>query len=282
MFLIALAVLGLGAGAFVLAAIHADGVSAWVRTLPQRLRKRGWGLLLVPLALQYALLTNRPGTGVGEVLVAVAIVAFAPRVATKAVPFGLLILGLWGVDLVRNYQDGDETHHPYGVVLARTGSWWHLVLPEALLFLVAGAWLFLRVGASGAGYVRALGRRTAAAAAGRPSGWALLLLPVLVLSVEVLGLRRWLGQQWWTAEWTVLAAFVLAAGAIFLVRRAPTVWSAASTRRSWPTADWPTRSGPWSWIPRCTPSSTSTCPAPPPPQAAKAAQPQAAKAAELP
>jgi hypothetical protein len=41
MFLIALAVLGLGAGAFVLAAIHADGVSAWVRTLPQRLRKRG-------------------------------------------------------------------------------------------------------------------------------------------------------------------------------------------------------------------------------------------------
>ena len=223
MFLIALAVLGLGAGAFVLAAIHADGVSAWVRTLPQRLRKRGWGLLLVPLALQYALLTNRPGTGVGEVLVAVAIVAFAPRVATKAVPFGLLILGLWGVDLVRNYQDGDQTHRLYGVVLAGTGSWWHLVLPEALLFLAAGAWLFLRVGAPGAGYVRVLARRTAAAAAGRPSGWALLLLPVLVLSVEVLGLRHWLGQQWWTAEWTVLAAFVLAAGAIFLVRRAPTV-----------------------------------------------------------
>ena len=160
---------------------------------------------------------------VREVLVAVAIVAFAPRVATKAVPFGLLILGFWGVDLVRNYQDGDQTHHLYGVVLAGTGSWWHLVLPEALLFLAAGAWLFLRVGAPGAGYVRVLARRTAAAAAGRPSGWALLLLPVLVLSVEVLGLRHWLGQQWWTAEWTVLAAFVLAAGAIFLVRRAPTV-----------------------------------------------------------
>ena len=228
MFLIALAVLGLGAGAFVLAAIHADGVSAWVRTLPQRLRKHGWGLLLVPLALQYALLINQHGTGVGEVLAAVAIVAFAPRVATKAVPFGLLILGLWGVDLVRNYQDGDQTHHLYGVVLAGTGSWWHLVLPEALLFLAAGAWLFLRVGAPGAGYVRALARRTAAAAAGRPSGWALLLLPVLILSVEVLGLRHWLGQQWWTAEWTVLAAFVLAAGAIFLVRRAPSVAAVAA------------------------------------------------------
>jgi hypothetical protein len=48
MFLIALAVLGLGAGAFVLAVIHADGVSAWVQILPQRLGRRGWGLLLVP------------------------------------------------------------------------------------------------------------------------------------------------------------------------------------------------------------------------------------------
>jgi signal transduction histidine kinase len=81
----------------------------------------------------------------------VAIVAFVPRAAAKAVPFGLVILSLWGVDLVRNYEDGDQTHHLYGVVLAGTGSWWHLVLPEALLFLAVGVWLFLRVSAPGAG-----------------------------------------------------------------------------------------------------------------------------------
>ena len=44
MFLIALAVLGLGAGAFVLATIHAERVSAWIRTVPPWLRRRGWVL----------------------------------------------------------------------------------------------------------------------------------------------------------------------------------------------------------------------------------------------
>jgi hypothetical protein len=46
--------------------------------------------------VQYALLTTDRATAVVNVLVAVAIVAFAPRVATKAVPFGLMILGWWG------------------------------------------------------------------------------------------------------------------------------------------------------------------------------------------
>ena len=89
MFLIALAVLGLGAGGFVLAAIHADRVSAWIRALPSRLRRRGWGLLLVPLAVQYALLTTQRETALAEVMAAVVIVTFAPYVATKAGLMGL-------------------------------------------------------------------------------------------------------------------------------------------------------------------------------------------------
>jgi signal transduction histidine kinase len=193
-----------------------------------RVRAHGWGLLLVPLALQYALLTMQRSTGLFEIVAAVALVVFAPRVATKAVPFGLMILGLWGLDLVRNYQEGDQTHRLYGVVLAGTGSWWHLVLPEALLFLAAGAWLFLRVDAPGAGSLRARYRRVAAAVAGRPSRWPLVLLPVLVLAVEVLGLRHWFGEQWWTAEWTVMASVALAVGAVFLVRRAPSVAAVAA------------------------------------------------------
>jgi signal transduction histidine kinase len=192
--------------------------------LTARARARGWGLLLVPLALQYALLTTQRATGFIEVVAAVAIVAFAPRVATKAVPFAVMILGLWGIVLVRDYERGDQAPHLYGIVLAGARSWrTDLVLPGALLFLAAGAWLFLRVSAPGSGLVRVLARRIAGAVAGRPSRWALLLLPALALAVEELGLRHWLGLRWWTREWTLVITVVLAASAILLILRAPSV-----------------------------------------------------------
>jgi len=60
-----------------------------------RTRARGWGLLLVPLAVQFALLRSQPASALVNVAVAVLIVAFAPRVAAKLVPFALVILGLW-------------------------------------------------------------------------------------------------------------------------------------------------------------------------------------------
>jgi signal transduction histidine kinase len=224
MFLIALAVLGLGAGAFALAVIHADGVSAWIQTLPRRLRTRGWGLLLLPIVLQYALLTTQPEVGLVEVAAAALIVIFAPRVAAKAVPFALVILGLWGIILVRDLERGGVPTVLYGVVPAGDSLWpGRLVLPEAVLFIAAGAWLFLQVSAPGSGHIRALFRRMAKAAGGRPSRWALLLLPVLALAVETLGVRHWLGLGWWTAEWTLLAALILATGGIFLARSAPSV-----------------------------------------------------------
>jgi signal transduction histidine kinase len=192
-------------------------------------RKRGWGLLLVPIGLQYALLTLQRSTAFAEVAAAVLIVAFAPRVATKAVPFGLLILGWWGIMLVRDLDQGTLPPMLYGITVTGVRSWPNrLVLPEALLFLAAGAWLFLRVSAPGSGPVRDLAQRLAGAAAGRPSRWALLLLPALALAVEALGVRYWLGQHWWTGEWTALAAVVLLAGGIVLIRRAPSVAAVAA------------------------------------------------------
>ena len=192
-------------------------------------RKRGWGLLLVPIGLQYALLTLQRSTAFAEVVAAVLIVAFAPRVATKAVPFALVILGWWGILLVRDLEQGSLPSMLYGITVAGAGSWPdRLVLPEALLFLAAGAWLFLRVSAPGSRPVQDLARRLAGAAAGRPSRWALLLLPVLALAVEALGVRYWLGLHWWTGEWTALAAVVLLAGGIVLIRRAPSVAAVAA------------------------------------------------------
>ncbi len=188
------------------------------------LRARGWGLLAIPLAVQYAMLTTQRATSLVEVLAGIAIVVFAPRLATIAVPFGLMILGWWGIVLVRDFDRGGLPTVLYGLALSGGGSWPdRLVLPEAALFTAAGAWLFLRVRAPGSGQVRALFGYAAGAVAGRPSRWARLLLPVLALTVEVLGLRFWLGQVWWTLEWTVVATVALAVGGVFLVRRAPTV-----------------------------------------------------------
>ena len=187
-------------------------------------RKRGWGLLLVPIALQYALLTTQRVMSLIEVAAAAVIVALAPRVAAKAVPFALVILGLWGVNLVRDLEWGTLPPVQYGIVPAGDGLWFdRLVLPEALFFVAAGAWLFLRVCSPGSARVRVLARRLAAAVAGRPSRRAWLLLPVLALAVEVLGLRHWLGFGWWSAEWTLLLTPVLAVGAVLLIFRAPSV-----------------------------------------------------------
>jgi DNA-binding NarL/FixJ family response regulator len=51
MILIALAVLGVVGVRFAFAAARADDVNAWLAALPQRLRGRVWGLLLIPVAV---------------------------------------------------------------------------------------------------------------------------------------------------------------------------------------------------------------------------------------
>ena len=185
-------------------------------------RKRGWGLLLVPLGLQYAMLITLPAARALVLAGTCLITAFAPRFATKMVPFAVLILGFVGLGMIRS--GGDASPVLYGVVPATTGSWGvRLILPEAVLFLAAGVWLYLQVSGSGSDQVRAWAGRLAGAAAGRPSRWAWLLLPALALAVEQLGRWHWLGLQWWTTELTAVVVPVLVAGAILLILRAPSV-----------------------------------------------------------
>jgi len=202
-----------------------------IMNLIAQARARGWGLLLPLLALQYALLTTQPAVIAVELAGGFLLTVFRPRAAAQFVPFGLVILGLWGITLVRDVERGEVPPTTYGIVRAGGPGLFadRMVLPEAVLFLAAGAWLFLRVNAPGSGPLRVLGRRAAGAVAGRPSRWALLLLPVLALALEVLGLRNWLDQQWWTLEWTVVATPILAAGAVLLVRRAPSVAAIAAS-----------------------------------------------------
>src|SRR6266567_4519661 len=222
MFLIALVVIGSVCGAFALAVIHADRVNKWLWVLPQRLRGRGWGLLLVPLGVAYAMLDRT-----GHRFVAVAVLAgvlapiLAPRLARKAVPYVVLALTAYGLALAKGYHDGNNQSILYGLVLAGAGSWrTHLVLPQAMLFFAAGLWLLVRVQAPGAGWVHAIAARWRSGARRGILPWqGFLLLPVVVLAMELLGARDWFGVPWMTVPLGVPADLELAERASQLTQR---------------------------------------------------------------
>jgi signal transduction histidine kinase len=227
-FLIALVVVGSVCAGFAFSVIHADAVSEWWRALPQRLRGRGWGLLLIPLGVVYALLfgTSRP-VAWAIVLAGTLPVIFWPRLARRAVPYALLFLACYGFILARRYHDASNERHLYGLVLAGAGSWrTHLVLPQAVAFGAAGLWLLLRTDAPGARPLRALAVRwRSSARRGILPIQGFLLLPVTVLAVELLGPRYWFRQFWVTLPEVILTDTVLVTASLVLIFRSR-VWAA--------------------------------------------------------
>jgi hypothetical protein len=236
MFLVALVVVGSVCGAFALAVVHAEAVSAWWRARwealrSQRLRGRGWGWLLLPLALVYALIAGSDHLlAAGEILLAALVLIFAPRLAAKSVPYATLALGCYGLGLAKTYHDGNTNQVLYGLVLAGAGSWrTHLVLAQAAVFFAAGLWLLVRVQAPGAGLVRALiARWRSSARRGILPVQGLLLLPVVALAMGLLGFRDWFGAQWVTPAGAIAADVVVAAASLVLVFRS------RSGPRPWP------------------------------------------------
>ncbi len=228
MFLIALVVIGSVCGAFALAVIHADRVNKWLWVLPQRLRGRGWGWLLVPLGVAYAMLDRTDHRFVAvAVLAGVLAPILAPRLARKAVPYVVLALAAYGLALAKGYHDGNNQSILYGLVLAGAGSWrTHLVLPQAMLFFAAGLWLVVRVQAPGAGWVHAIAARWRSGARRGILPWqGFLLLPVVVLAMELLGARDWFGVPWMTVPLVVAADAAAVAASLVLVFRSR-VWAA--------------------------------------------------------
>jgi signal transduction histidine kinase len=228
MFLTALVVIGSVCGAFALAVIHADRVNKCLWASPQRLRGRGWGWLLAPLALVYALIAGSDHLlAAGEILLVALLLIFAPRLARKSVPYALLALAVYGLPLAKGYHDGNTNQVFYGLVLAGAGSWrTHLVLAQAAVFFVAGLWLLVRVQAPGAGLVRALVARWRSGARRGILPWqGFLLLPVVVLAMELLGARDWFGAQWFTVPLAAAADAIAVAASLVLVFRSR-VWAA--------------------------------------------------------
>ncbi len=150
-----------------------------------RIQARGLGLLLLPVAMAAAMMAGGAhGLIPAELGIAAVAIVFAPELAARLVPFGVLGLAVFGVHLARTYRDGNTSRVQYLFVHAGPGAWgfWP-VLAEAGVLFVVGLWLLLRRDAPDAGLVRAsaapwLDRRRGGISAAQ----AMLLIPVVALS----------------------------------------------------------------------------------------------------
>src|SRR5580658_4405516 len=160
------------------------------------IRARGWGLLLLPVAMAAAVMAGGAhGLIPAELGIAVLAVVFAPKLAAKLVPYGVLGLAVFGVMLAKTYRDGNTSKVQYLFVHAGPGAWGSRpVLAEAGVLFAVGLWLLLRLDVPGAGVVRALAARWLDRRRGGISAvQALLLVPVVGLAMQLLGPGNWFG-----------------------------------------------------------------------------------------
>ena len=174
------------------------------RLRPDRLRRRiragGWGLLLLPIAMAAAVMAGGAhGLIPAELGLAVLAIVFAPKLAAKLVPYGVLGLAVFGFQLAKMYRDGFTNQVQYLFVHAGPDTWdggAAPVLAEAGVLLAVGLWLLLRLDAPGTGLVKALAAGWLASGRRGISGpQALLLIPVVGLAMQLLGPGNWFGFQ---------------------------------------------------------------------------------------
>src|SRR3984957_20105292 len=163
-------------------------------------RAGGWVLLLLPIALAPAVMAGGAhGLIPAELGVAVLAIVFAPKLAAKLVPYGVLGLAVFGFQLAKMYRDGFTNQVQYLFVHAGPDTWdggAAPVLAEAGVLLAVGLWLLLRLDAPGTGLVKALAAGWLASGRRGISGpQALLLIPVVGLAMQLLGPGNWFGFQ---------------------------------------------------------------------------------------
>ncbi len=161
-----------------------------------RIQARGWALLLLPVAMAAAAMAGGAhGLIPAELGLAALAIVFAPKLAARLVPFGLLGLAIFGVHLAREYRNGVTGRVQYLFVHPDTGGWGTpAVLAEAAVLFAAGVWLLLRLDAPGAGLVRGLAARWLDRCRGGITvAHALLLIPVAGVAMQLLGPGDWFG-----------------------------------------------------------------------------------------
>jgi signal transduction histidine kinase len=193
-----------------------------------RIQARGWALLLLPVAMAAAVMAGGAhGLIPAELGVAALAIVFAPKLAARLVPFGVLGLAVFGVHLARTYRDGNTSRVQYLFVHAGPGAFalWP-VLAEAGVLFVVGLWLLLRRDAPDAGLVSALAVRWLDRRHGGISAvHGLLLIPVVGLAMQLLGPGDWFGIQAFDGLDAALVDLTVAAAALVLIFRSR-AWAA--------------------------------------------------------
>ena len=192
------------------------------------IRDRAWGLPLLPVAMSAAIMAGGAhGLIPAELGLAVLLIVFAPRLAAKLVPYGMLGLAVFGVKLARMYNDGVTVRVQYLFVHTNWGNWGAPpVLAEVLLLCAGALWLLVHLDAPGAGPVRALTARWLASGRGGISAvQALLLIPVAGLTMQLLGPGNWFGFQAVDGLDAAVMDLALLAGALVLIFRSR-AWAA--------------------------------------------------------
>jgi signal transduction histidine kinase len=193
-----------------------------------RIQARGWALLLLPIAMAAAVMAGGAhGLIPAELGLAVLAIVFAPKLAARLVPFGVLALAIFGIHLAQMYHGGFTNRVQYLFIHAGPGAGGAgTVLAEAGVLFVVGLSLLLRLDAPGAGLLRALAARwPASGRRGISAVHGLLLIPVVGLALQLPGPGNWFGIHAVDGLDVTVIDLTVATAALVLIFRSR-VWAA--------------------------------------------------------
>ena len=207
-------------------------IRAWrgraAKTPRGRLRELAWCAALVLISVSvlsavYPLFVrnNLPWWALVIPLAAAIVLVVRPLSAQRIVPVVLILYGLFGFAVARDYVGGGM--NTYGLTMVGTPNVEaDFVLPQAYLFLLLGLWLFWSAEGASPRVSRTFGRLADL----QPRGQllALLLLPAVIAAAAFATPERWFGAGPGLV-WTLL----LVAGTVVVLRKWPEVAARAAT-----------------------------------------------------
>ena len=198
------------------------------KTPPGRLRELAWcaALLAISVSVLSALYplfarNNLQWWALLIPLAAAIVLVVRPRPAERAVPVVLILYGLFGFMVARDYVGGGI--NTYGLTMVGNPDVEaDFVLPQAYVFLLLGSWLYWSAEGTSARVRHVLGRLSDL----QPRGQllALMLLPAVVVAAAFATPDLWLGADAGVG-WTLL----LLAGTVVVLRKWPEFAARAAT-----------------------------------------------------